>query len=140
MSSEIASFADEGVLSDRACNVDSRTVPDMTENRVCVVRVEPANITIRVKPNESLMAAAERQGYHWPTICHGQAVCTACCIVLEGNAEAFEPPTPLEKQGLQLLAGRSFYEGKVVRLACQAHPITDTSVTKRGVRPASSSS
>jgi 2Fe-2S ferredoxin len=114
-------------------------VSGLTEGRVCIVRVEPANVAIAVSSGESLMAAAERQGYHWPTICHGQAVCTACCIVLEGNAEAFVSPTPLEVQGLQLLAGRSFYEGKVVRLACQAHPVTDTTVTKRGVHPASAS-
>jgi ferredoxin len=110
----------------------------MIEEQNYVVRVEPADVSIRVRPGESLMAAAERQGYRWPTICHGQGVCTACCIVLEGNAEAFDPPALLELQGLKLLAERSFYEGKVVRLPCQAHPIADTTVTKRGVRPASS--
>jgi 2Fe-2S ferredoxin len=85
------------------------------------------------------MAAAERQGYRWPTVCRGQALCTACCIVLDDNAEAFEPPGPVELKGLQLFAGRSFYHGKVVRLACQARPTADTVVTKRGVRPAASS-
>ena len=81
------------------------------------------------------MAAAERQGYRWPTICHGQALCTACCIVLDNNLEAFEPAGPAELQGLELLHGRSYYEGKVVRLACQARVLSATVVTKRGVRP-----
>ena len=69
------------------------------------------------------MAAAERQGYRWPTVCHGQAICTACCIVLEDNVEAFEPASPVELNGLELLRGRSFYEGKIVRLACQARVV-----------------
>jgi 2Fe-2S ferredoxin len=93
---------------------------------------------IEVHKGESLMAAAERQGYRWPTVCHGQAVCTACCIVLEDNSEAFEPASQLELKGLELVDGRSFYEGKVVRLACQARVVAPTVVTKRGVRRASS--
>jgi ferredoxin, 2Fe-2S len=81
------------------------------------------------------MAAAERHGYRWPTICHGQAICTACSIVMDDdNLEAFEPAEPVELGGLQLLRGRSFYEGKVVRLACQARVAASTVVTKRGVR------
>ena len=40
--------------------------------------------------------------------------------------------------GLELLHGRSFYEGKVVRLACQARVVAPTVVTKRGVRQATS--
>ena len=84
------------------------------------------------------MAAAERQGYRWPTICHGQAMCTACCIVLDDNLEAFEPAEPVELSGLELLRGRSFYEGKAVRLACQARVAATTTVTKRGVRRAAS--
>ncbi len=81
------------------------------------------------------MFAAERQGYRWPTVCHGQALCTACSIVLnEGNCNAFDPPDPTEQSGLALLAGRSFYEGKAVRLACQARPVAETVVIKRGVK------
>ena len=104
-----------------------------------VVQVEPSGISIEVRPGEALMTAAERQGYRWPTICHGQAVCTACAIVLEDNAADFAPPEALELKGLESFAGRSFYEGKVMRLACQARPISDTVVTKRGVRPARAS-
>jgi ferredoxin, 2Fe-2S len=103
-----------------------------------VVRVEPSGALIEVRPGESLMRAAERQGFRWPTVCHGQAVCTACAIVLDDHVDDFDPPEALELKGLESFAGRSFYEGKVVRLACQARPITDTVVTKRGVRPATS--
>lgn len=102
---------------------------------IITVRVEPAGVTIRVRPGETLMNAAERQGYHWPTVCHGQALCTACSIILsEDNCDAFEAPEAIEQGGLALLAGRSFYQGKAVRLACQARPIAETVVIKRGVR------
>ena len=103
---------------------------------VATVSVQPSNVQIEVRRGEPLMRAAERLGYHWPTICHGQAACTVCWIEVE-DTEAFEPPGPLELKGLDLFEGRSFYADKNIRLACQAHPIGDTSVTKRGVRPAS---
>lgn len=99
-----------------------------------VVRVEPTGISFEVRHGETLMAAAERHGYRWPTICHGQAVCTACHIVLDRDVEAFEPAGPREQEALRLFDGRSYYKGKVVRLACQARPVADTAVTKRGVR------
>jgi ferredoxin, 2Fe-2S len=102
---------------------------------IITVRVEPAGVTISVRPGETLMKAAERLGYRWPTVCHGQALCTACSIVLDDdNCDAFEAPEPLEQSGLALLTGRSFYQGKPVRLACQARPIAETVVIKRGVR------
>jgi ferredoxin, 2Fe-2S len=100
------------------------------------VRVDPSGASIEVRKGETLMAAAERQGYRWPTVCHGQALCTACSIVLDDNLDAFEPAGPLELTGLELLRGRSFYEGKVVRLACQATVVASAVVTKRGVRRA----
>lgn len=116
---------------------DPGAVTEPSEPTHFIVRVEPSGVSIEVRPGEALMAAAERQGYRWPTVCHGQAVCTACSIVLDDhNADAFEEPGPVELKGLELLAGRSFYEGKLVRLACQAKPIADTDVTKRGVRRA----
>jgi ferredoxin, 2Fe-2S len=97
------------------------------------VRVEPLGVDVRVRTGERLMAAAERQGYGWPTLCHGQAACTACWIEVD-DPEAFEPPAPLELKALSLFDGRSFYAGKNIRLACQARPLRDTVVTKRGVR------
>jgi 2Fe-2S ferredoxin len=100
-----------------------------------VVRVEPLGVDLAVREGETLMHAAQRLGYRWPTMCHGQAACTVCHIVLDGGDDAFEPPRPLERSGLALFTGQTFYDGKVLRLACQARPVTDTTVTKRGVRP-----
>jgi ferredoxin len=100
------------------------------------VRVVPVGIDIEVREGESLMRAAERTGLRWPTICHGHAECTVCVIVVDDDPGAFAPPSALELEGLKLFAGRSFYAGKAVRLACQARPVADTTVVKRGVRPA----
>jgi ferredoxin, 2Fe-2S len=109
----------------------------MTERpAVTTVHVQPSNVDIAVRNGEPLMRAAERLGYYWPTICHGQAVCTACWIEVE-DIEAFEPPGALELNGLKLFEGRSFYAGKNIRLACQARPVVDTVVSKRGVKVAS---
>jgi 2Fe-2S ferredoxin len=101
---------------------------------VSVVIVEPSGVAIQVEDGESLMAAAERAGYRWPTICHGKAQCTVCFVAAE-EPDAFSDPEPAELAGLELFAGRDLYEGKVVRLACQARPCRDTTVTKRGVKP-----
>ena len=108
----------------------------MTDSEpVTRVRVAPSDVVIEVGEGEPLMKAAERAGYHWPTICHGQAECTACWIEVN-DSDAFERPTPLELGALKLFEGRSFYAGMKIRLACQARPLRDTTVTKRGVRPA----
>lgn len=108
----------------------------MTGSGPCaVVHVEPLGVDIEVLEGETLMHAAERQGYRWPTLCHGQAQCTVCAITVDDGPDAFLPPGPLEEEALKMFAGRSFYEGKTPRLACQARPATDTVVTKRGVRP-----
>jgi ferredoxin, 2Fe-2S len=102
--------------------------------RGCVVRVEPAGVELEVHRGESLMHAAGRLGYRWPTLCHGQATCTVCAIVVDRDPGAFAAPGAAELEGLQQFAGRTFYDGKVVRLACQAQPVADTVVTKRGVK------
>jgi ferredoxin, 2Fe-2S len=90
---------------------------------------------MEVARGETLMHAAERLGYRWPTMCHGHATCTLCFIEVDDHPDAFEPPERLELEGLKLFAGRTFYEGRRLRLACQARPVADTVVTKRGVRP-----
>ncbi len=109
----------------------------MTEREpVVTVLIKPSHVRVDVLSGEPLMRAAERLGYHWPTLCHGQAECTVCWIEVE-DADAFEPPGALELKGLKLFEGRSFYAGKNIRLACQVLPLADTAVTKRGVRPAS---
>jgi ferredoxin, 2Fe-2S len=101
------------------------------------VRVEPAGIDLAVEEAETVMHAAERLGYRWPTVCHGQAVCTTCFFeVLEGS-EHLVAVAPLERSALASSALVAGLGGGPVRLACQAQVTGDVVVGKRGVRPMS---
>jgi 2Fe-2S ferredoxin len=95
--------------------------------------VEPAATRFDVGPTESVIAAAWRAGYQWPTTCWGQAECGVCAMeVLEGG-EILSSIGPVEAARLRSLPRR---EGGVRRLACQAtltNPGTVT-VRKPGVR------
>ena len=53
------------------------------------MRVEPIGVTFRLAEGETLIQAAWREGYYWPTVCGGRAECTVCHVLIEageGNA------------------------------------------------------
>lgn len=82
------------------------------------------------------MAAAQRQGYHWPTLCRGQALCTACLLDVVDGAEHFDEIRSPEREALESVSAiRDGREGGL-RLACQARPLRAATVFKRGVKPA----
>lgn len=96
------------------------------------VRVLPSGVEIEVRTGESLMAAAERQGYRWPTVCHGLGTCRTCFVEVLDGAECCSPMGPLETEGITGL--RKPLDG-ATRLACQLRiPEGEVSVLKRGVR------
>jgi ferredoxin, 2Fe-2S len=98
------------------------------------VRVEPAGLDVEVEEGQNLMAAAVAQGIFWPTVCHGQAECHTCSFeVIEGDAHC-EPPGPLEQRALREFSGRSFHQGRTIRLACQTRVSGPVTVHKPGVR------
>jgi 2Fe-2S ferredoxin len=101
------------------------------------VHVLPCGVDVEVGDGQSVMAAAEGQGLFWPTVCHGLAECHTCFFEVMEGAEYFEPPDGLEEVALQRFAGRSWYEGKIIRLACQARVGGSVVVRKLGVRRAS---
>jgi 2Fe-2S ferredoxin len=96
------------------------------------VRVLPSGIVMEAAAGESLLAAAQRQGLTWPTLCGGEASCRTCYVVVEAGAEHLPPPSDLEQRGIDDLA-RVVRAGEI-RLACQAVPTGDLTVTRRGVR------
>ena len=98
------------------------------------VHVEPAGVDIAVGDGETVMGAAERSGYRWPTVCHGQAVCTTCFFEVLAGGEHLTPPSRIEQAALAVSPVVSLATGEV-RLACQAGVRGDVSVRKRGVRP-----
>lgn len=100
-----------------------------------VVRVEPAGAAIDVLPGETLMRAATRAGYWWPTVCNGNAQCNRCFVTVLDGADALEPMAATEREGLERVRwhGR---ERPGERLACQLRVHGDAVVHKLGVLPA----
>jgi ferredoxin len=99
-----------------------------------IVRVEPSGSVFDAEMDESLMFAAERHGYYWPTICGGHGSCRACvCSPVEG-ADNLSPVDDWEREGLDALGlVRPGFPSP--RLACQARARGDVVVEKVGVKP-----
>lgn len=97
------------------------------------IRVEPLGVTFELRAGESLMAAAERAGYYWPTICKGNAQCNRCRVrVVDGSG--LLPPTSVELDGLRAVHWRTSPEDPADRLGCQMRAVGDAIVHKRGVK------
>lgn len=92
------------------------------------VHVEPVGLTLRVAPGESVMTAAQRDGYSWPSICGGQAMCGACTVRVLAGAEHVDAPQAQEQARLKLLTRSKD------RLACQLTVTGPVTVFKRGVK------
>ncbi|HET9770782.1 MAG TPA: AMP-binding protein, partial [Acidimicrobiia bacterium] len=100
------------------------------------VRVEPGQLLLAAHPGDTVMAAARRAGYRWPTVCGGRATCTTCYVLVRRGADRLTAPEPRERDALAALLRRHADEAPgCVRLACQAVVEGDVTVYKRGVRP-----
>lgn len=98
------------------------------------VRVEPSGIEVDLDPDETLMAAALRAGWWWPTICKGNAQCNRCYVdVLEG-VDAVEPMSVTEREGLRRVRWHGGPDREGERLACQLRVSGSVMVRKVGVR------
>ncbi|WP_412523597.1 2Fe-2S iron-sulfur cluster-binding protein [Dietzia lutea] len=96
-------------------------------------RVLPSGIVLSVAENETVMAAAHRAGYYWPTICGGHARCARCVMEIEDGAEAMSEASDEERSTLRKIRGAFRPESE--RLACQTTLRADVTVRRRGVRP-----
>lgn len=100
---------------------------------VAEVTVEPLGARIEILAGESLIEAAWRSGYYWPTVCGGRAECTACVTRIVGGGEHSPPPDTREAGQLErarLRSGETF----PIRLACCIRPVGEVVVEKKGVR------
>ncbi|ANI42476.1 ferredoxin [Mycolicibacterium vaccae ATCC 25954] len=99
------------------------------------MRVEPAGIDIEVSPGETLLQAAWRAGYDWPTLCYARGTCTACrCEVLDG-LHLLSERTEAEVALLGDLDRRVRRANpRRIRLACQATASGHITVRKPGVK------
>ena len=98
------------------------------------VRVEASDIDLTAEHGETIMAAAERLGYAWPTQCGGIADCTLCNVKVLNGSEQLSAVAAAEADALArlpILAGRA----GIIRLACQAHVLGPVVLKKSGVYP-----
>ena len=103
--------------------------------RVPTVRIEPIGIVVDVLEGESIMTAANRTGYYWPTVCGGEGSCHTCYLRVLAGKENLTPEEAYEHEGLEDIRRVVRYPDDV-RLACQVRTLGDAVVEKRGVRVA----
>lgn len=97
------------------------------------MRVEPAGLEFDVSAAETMMQAALRHGYQWPTVCGGEGQCRACFVEVLVGHEGLCAVGRVEAEGIRILAA-SGEDPNVVRLACQARVRGVVTVRKHGVR------
>lgn len=98
------------------------------------VTVQPQGHVFEAYVGETIMDAARRNGFHWPTTCGGNAECTTCaCVVLTDRA-ALAPMGRAERFALADARGKAVLDTPT-RLACQALVVADLTVRKPGVLP-----
>jgi ferredoxin len=103
------------------------------DTMVIPVKVLPVDATLSVRLGESVMAAARRQGWRWPTVCNGDGECGICYMSVEEGADLLVPLSQAERSilGLGMAAN-----DPSARLACQAVPTSGPLVVRRkGARP-----
>jgi ferredoxin len=100
------------------------------------ITVEPDSVVFEGEDGESIMRAATRNGYWWPTTCGGRAQCTVCATVVDTGAENLSPLNESEIALMPMIPAAALHPEWTVRLACQARLTGgDVTITKRGVRP-----
>ena len=108
--------------------------PASTRAPAAKVVVQPKGIVLEAELGETIMGAANRLGYSWPTLCGGEATCTVCvCEVLE-NEDSLSPRSPSEAAEIKRKLGPLKGDISRLRMACQAQVRGDVTVSKRGVR------
>ena len=101
-----------------------------SEVHVNRVLVNPLREELAVESGETLLAAAQRLGYKWPSVCGGQGNCTTCYVKIEQGEENVQPSAAQERERLDF-AGR---KDPSFRLACQMLINGPVTVIKRGIK------
>ncbi len=79
-----------------------------------------------------MLAAAQRAGWSWPTVCEGNMECGICWAEVDEGAENLNPLQPGERAKLdEGLAARK----PRARLACQVKAGGSATLTRRGAKP-----
>lgn len=96
--------------------------------------VRPAGITFDAHSDETVIQAAWRNGYFWPTICNGQGMCKTCVFQVVEGADGLTTPSEFEQEGLDHVTPTLPGDADHYRLACQARITGDVVAQKIGVR------
>ena len=99
---------------------------------MATVVVQPLGAKIEIGARETLIQAAWRQGYSWPTVCRGNGQCGQCWVAIEAGIEFAGSPGPLEQETLRTTLPNSRTRG-TLRLACQLRLDGDVVVRRSGV-------
>ena len=95
--------------------------------------IRPLDVQLDVPAGATIMAAAQAQGYYWPTTCGGEGRCTTCACLVIAGLERLSPRGRSEERVLASERGPKVLE-QPVRLACQAQVYGDVEIEKPGVR------
>jgi ferredoxin, 2Fe-2S len=100
------------------------------------VSVEPKPGVIEVRPDETVMDAAERLGYRWPTLCGGVGECRVCVMEVVSGAGGLSIPDAQEEAAIRSTFGSLQRRARPLRQACRAVVVGQgVTVFKRGVVP-----
>jgi len=94
------------------------------------VTILPFQVTIDCADEESVFAAARRQGVLIPTACAGKATCGLCRVKLIDGEGNVPPIKPEETRHL----GNTYFITKL-RLSCQMVPTGDLTVQLPDAKP-----
>ena len=97
------------------------------------ITIQPADIVIEGKPQDTVMAAAKAKGYYWPSTCGGEGRCSTCALIVVSGGENLSEMGRSERKTIEAELGPSAL-ARGVRLACQARLLGDVEVLKPGVR------
>lgn len=100
-----------------------------------IIRIEPSGIEFDCQAGETIIQAAWRHGYYWPTICGGVAECGACRCELTEGVENAEPPSMAEQIFFRTMP-RMRERNPALRLACCLKVSGVVTIRKAGVKPA----
>jgi adenylate cyclase len=113
------------VLGLLALVMAARGIRTLIERRRGMVRVTyPSGRVVAARPGASILEISRMGGLPHASICGGRGRCSTCRVRVRDGAETLAPPSPAERRVLDRVGAP-----ENVRLACQARPTADISVS-----------
>ena len=98
------------------------------------VTVKPTGLSFPAELGETVMAAAQRNGMIWPSMCGGVADCGVCFVEVV-ESDQTDSASKAEIPAIRRIAARP-KQGGTIRLACQLRVGRDLTLVRVGVRRA----